>query len=77
MDGKIAVGSFMLISIAILIFTVDSYQSPIYAIKGGIGDDIKDSSIDSLLPLPFNSHIADASNNDNQKVYANDLIPFP
>ena len=85
MDRRITLGNFMLFSIVVIIFTVDNYHTTIYAIRDGnnFGSTssssiiIRDYSLDSTLPLPFNSHIADALSSNNQQIFANSLIPFP
>jgi hypothetical protein len=88
MDRRITLGNFMLFSIVVIIFIVDNHHTTIYAIKDGnnFGSTtsssssniiIQDFSLDSTLPLPFNSHIADALSSNNQQVFANSLIPFP
>jgi hypothetical protein len=54
-----------------LMFTTGGFQNS----NASKVDTNKDISQDFVFSLPFNSHIADSSN--NIKTYINDIIPFP
>jgi hypothetical protein len=54
----------------------------IYALKnsinsGSISIITQDHSLNSTLPLPFNSHLVDSLDNNDQQSLKNYLIPFP
>lgn len=63
--------NLFLIMIAMLMVTTGNFQNT-NASKVDIN---KDSSQDFVFSLPFNSHIADSSN--NVKMFIHDIIPFP
>ncbi|HXS60491.1 MAG TPA: hypothetical protein VN703_06735 [Candidatus Sulfopaludibacter sp.] len=63
--------NIFLIMVAILMFTTGGFQNS----NASKVDTNKDISQDFVFSLPFNSHIADSSN--NLKTYINDIIPFP
>ena len=71
MNARSTYNNLFLITVAILMITTGNFQNT-NASKDNI---TKNSSQDFAFSLPFNSHIADPS--INEKIYTNDIIPFP
>ena len=80
MDRKIASRCFISMTITLFMFVIGNYPNVYATMASSLSvDSPKDITLPLPLPLPlpFNSHITDALNNDNNQVYANNLIPFP
>ncbi|MDQ6723767.1 MAG: hypothetical protein M3Z01_05830 [Thermoproteota archaeon] len=63
--------SIILITTIVLIFTLQNYQN----INATKENNKKNNSTESVIFIPFNSHIADQS--INEKKYSGNFIPFP